>query len=72
MADEHLSASYRARLRAYRYDTAAFKIDDAWKARTQPRTQFQTSSSKSHPTRALIGGTCSRRSLSERPRVIFL
>ena len=41
MADEHLSASYRARLRAYRYDTAAFKIDYTWNARTQPRTQLQ-------------------------------
>ena len=41
MVDEHLSASYRARLRAYRYGTAAFKIDYAWKARTQPRTQPQ-------------------------------
>jgi hypothetical protein len=48
MVDEPLSASYRARLRAYRYGTAAFKIDYAWKARTQPRSQFQTSSRKSH------------------------
>jgi phytoene dehydrogenase-like protein len=29
MVGEHLSASYRARLRAYRYGTAAFKIDYA-------------------------------------------
>jgi phytoene dehydrogenase-like protein len=29
IAGEHLSASYRARLRAYRYGTAAFKIDYA-------------------------------------------
>jgi hypothetical protein len=29
MVGEHLSASYRARLRAYRFGTAAFKIDYA-------------------------------------------
>jgi hypothetical protein len=29
MVGEHPSASYRARLRAYRYGTAAFRIDYA-------------------------------------------
>ena len=52
IAGEHLSASYRARLRAYRYGTAALKIDYALAGPIPWRSPASAQSATVH-----LGGT---------------